>query len=133
MVSKSGVLEAFEIRFDHLSARVVLAEALAAAGLADQARFEPADVDALVGALSAMELDRVDGVIAALKGEDSAPARKPVAAEPEPPPPAAAPDEAPPAADAAEDASADVAEDPAPAKKAASVVTQAKGAQKKKK
>ena len=124
MVSKSGVLEAFETRFDHLSARVVLAEVLAAAGLANQARFEPADIDALVGALAAMGLDRVDGVIAALTGAEAVPARKPVAAEPKAPAPVAPPEEASPAADA---------ESPEPEGKAAPEVAQAKGAQKKKK
>lgn len=133
MVSKSGVLEAFEARFDHLSARVVLAEALAAAGLSDQARFEPADIDALARALAAMGLDRVDGVVAALTGEGTAPARKPVSEEPEVSAPAALPAETLPAVDADEDAASDGDESPGTAKKAAPATAQVKGAPKKKK
>ncbi len=146
MISKASVLEAFETRFDFQSARAVLKQALAAAGMADLARFEPADIEALVTALSAMDLGRVDKLIAALTGPEAIPATtKTAAAQPvavkapaaEPAPiPAPEPDGAKAADPVDNSQESGTQEQPAaqpPAKMSASVVSQTKGDQKKKK
>ena len=74
MVAKGSVLEAFEVRFDHLSARAVMGEALEIAGLADRAGFEPKELEALAKVVAGMDLGRVDGLVAALGALGAAPA-----------------------------------------------------------
>jgi len=76
MVAKGSVLEAFEVRFDHLSARAVMGEALEIAGLADRAGFEPKELEALAKVVAGMDLGRVDGIVAALGALGAAPATK---------------------------------------------------------
>lgn len=76
MVAKGSVLEAFEVRFDHMSARAVMGEALEIAGLADRAGFEPKELEALAKVVVGMDLGRVDGLVAALGALGAAPATK---------------------------------------------------------
>ncbi len=123
MISHEAILAIMEKRFDHVSARVVLGEALKAAGLAaNQKNYSPDEVRSLAKALAAVGT-RVDAVTAALDGLAAAEAptsAKTPKAEPEPAEPAAeapaevAPEEAP-AEVAPEEAPAEVAPEEAPA------------------
>lgn len=89
MISHDAILAIMERRFDHVSARVVLGEALKAAGLAaNQKRYGPDEVRSLATALAAVGT-RVDAVTAALNdlagSAAPAPEKKP-AVDPEPAP-----------------------------------------------
>jgi len=90
MISKTKVLELFEARFDYTSARIVLADAMAKAGVtAGKDGFEPEDVTKLAAALGALAMPRVDALAAGLAALVDAPAGKskvPPAPEPEPEP-----------------------------------------------
>ncbi len=90
MISKTKVLELFEARFDYTSARIVLADAMAKAGVtAGKDGFEPEDVAKLPGALAALGLPRVDALASGLAALVEVPAGKGKAApapEPEPEP-----------------------------------------------
>lgn len=69
MFSKSKVLSLFEARFDYASARIVLGDALAKAGVAaGSAGLEDEDLRKLAAALTALGLPRVDALVAALTG-----------------------------------------------------------------
>ncbi len=66
MISHDAILAIMEKRFDHVSARVVLGEALKAAGLAANRKgYDPDEVRALAAALAAVGT-RVDNVTATL-------------------------------------------------------------------
>lgn len=68
MISHEAILAIMEKRFDHVSARVVLGEALKAAGLAaNQKNYSPDEVRSLAKALAAVGT-RVDAVTEALDG-----------------------------------------------------------------
>ncbi len=89
MISHDAILAVMEKRFDHVSARVVLGEALKVAGLAAGRKgYDPDEVRSLATALAAVGT-RVDTVTAALNdlAGSAAPAsgKKPTA-EPEPAP-----------------------------------------------
>lgn len=77
MISYEAILAVMERRFDHVSARVVLGEALKAAGLAaNQKRYSPDEVRSLAGAVAAVG-SRVEAVTAALNdlaGAETTPA-----------------------------------------------------------
>lgn len=66
MIPHDKILAVMERRFDHYSARVVLAEAMKAAGLSEQEKlFIPDQVRSLATALASVG-SRVDAVVAAL-------------------------------------------------------------------
>lgn len=66
MIPRHHILTAFELRFDHASAHVVLAQSLDAVGLPDRAEYEPRDVRALALGLLALGHGRIAGVVEAL-------------------------------------------------------------------
>lgn len=66
MIPRHHILAAFELRFDHASAHVVLAQSLDAVGLPDRAEYEPRDVRALALGLLALGHGRIAGVVEAL-------------------------------------------------------------------
>ena len=95
-IPKQAVLAALELRYDYYSARVVLAEALSAAELADPEGYSAGDLDRLRPALLEVgsNMSRVFGALDALAPEPEparaeAPATEPPRVEPprpEPPP-----------------------------------------------
>ncbi len=107
MFSKSKVLSLFDARFDYASARIVLGDALAKAGVAaGKEGLEGEDLRRLAAALTALGLPRVDALVAALTDlVGTAPAGKSKAA-PEPQAQAEA-DAPPPSEESGEAAEAD--------------------------
>jgi hypothetical protein len=89
MILKDKVLDLFETRFDHASARIVLRDGLARAGLQlEKDALDSGDVRRLASAVVLLGLARVDGLVAglnALADAQPAPRTKPVPAiDPEP-------------------------------------------------
>jgi len=75
MARKEAVLALFEQRFDYYSARTVLGEALARAGLADQKNYDHAELDRLVQGLLLTGQGMLDRLIAGLRALEEAPAK----------------------------------------------------------
>ncbi|MBP7126862.1 hypothetical protein KBD49_10910 [Myxococcota bacterium] len=75
MARKEAVLALFEQRFDYYSARTVLGEALARAGLADQKNYDHAELDRLVQGLLMTGQGMLDRLIAGLRALEEAPAK----------------------------------------------------------
>ncbi len=112
MISHEAILAVLETRFDHVSARVVLGEALRVAGLGSSKKvYSPEEVRSLSNAVAGVAT-RVESVTAALNdlAGPAAPVppqpQGPVETEPAPAPeepPAEAPVEEPPAAASGEE------------------------------
>lgn len=67
MVTIEELTSILERRFDWYSARVTLREALKAASLAEKQSYDPAEIDAIAGALPGLAT-RIDGVVSQLRG-----------------------------------------------------------------
>jgi len=76
----TDVLAIFETRFDYLSARNVLADALKVAGVEQKDSYEVADLEALLGALSGLAT-ATEGLAERLLAADEAPAEEAPAEE----------------------------------------------------
>lgn len=78
MIPKNKLLALFDARFDYASARIVLADVLAKAGVSlDKEGLEPGDVRRVTGALAGMGIPRVDALVAGLGAlTEGAPAGK---------------------------------------------------------
>jgi len=74
-LTNDGLITAFERRFDFVSARVMVKEALAAAGLGQKDGYEASDIDALIAALPKVA-DRTESVTEALRAAVAKPAAK---------------------------------------------------------
>ena len=124
-IARDAIISVLEKRFDHQSARNVLARASAAAGLKNADSFSAKDIENLIAALQsfATHIDPVAERLQGLAGGKAAPAAEPRAAEPkaaEPkaadpkaaePKAAEAPAEEPKAEEAGDDAATDDAAD----------------------
>ena len=121
------LVSGLEARFDYQSARTMAKEAVAAAGLKEQAKYAPAELQSIVDALSGMgaDMDRVWSAVGVSPSGAPAPA-----AAPEPAAPAAEEKAEEAAKDDAEEAAAP-AEEKKPAKKKAAKAKPAKAKAKK--
>lgn len=70
MATKEAILALFEQRFDYYSARTVMGEALARAGLADRKDYDAEQLDRLVQGLVLTGHGMLDRLIAGLKSLD---------------------------------------------------------------
>ena len=77
----ADVLAIFETRFDYLSARNVLADALKLSGVEPKDSYEVADLEAVIGALSGLAT-ATEGLAERLLAADEPPAEEPPAEEP---------------------------------------------------
>lgn len=75
MARKDAVLALFEQRFDYYSARTVLGEALARAGLADQKTYDQPELERLIQGLLLTGHGMLDRLIAGLRGLEEPPAK----------------------------------------------------------
>lgn len=84
MTSYDKILAAMESRYDHQSARIIVAEALDKAGLADKKRLEPKEIQAVIKALSEVG-DGIEEALESIRESGAASPRK-VAEKPKAPP-----------------------------------------------